>query len=94
MCSVFKRTSYDSIFYNHTFNLISSLSSQLVENTTGKKIKKLRIALGLTQSQFGKKLNRAVTTIANWENGNRIPPKDILITIIKLYNLDKNYFTI
>lgn len=74
--------------------LTTSLSNQLPENTIGKKIKKLRTSLGLTQKQFGKKINRAVTTIANWENGYRIPPKDILINVINLYNLDKNYFKI
>ncbi|WP_099716784.1 helix-turn-helix transcriptional regulator [Clostridium sp. LS] len=93
-CSIFERTRYNIVFENHTFFLTYSLSSHLIENTIGKKIKKLRISLGLTQSEFGNKLNRALTTIANWENGHRVPPKYILNNIINLYDLDKSYFNI
>lgn len=64
----------------------------LPENTIGQKLKKLRLRLGLTQSQFGKSINKALTTIANLENGYRMPTNDILESIIRLYKLDKNYF--
>ena len=74
--------------------ITSTLSNILPENTIGEKIKKLRSSLGLTQSQFGKPLDKALTTIANWESGYRKPPKDILNHIVHVYKLDKNYFKI
>lgn len=43
------------------------------------KIKWLRINLGLSQTQFGQPLNKALTTIANYENGHKNPPKHILL---------------
>lgn len=64
----------------------------LPEKTIGQKIKKIRLGLGLTQSQFGKSLNKALTTIANWESGYRTPPEDILKYIVSYYKLEKNYF--
>lgn len=62
--------------------------------TIGNKINQLRISSGLTQKQFGESLGKALTTIANYENGYRNPSTDILNHIISIYNLDKNYFTI
>lgn len=82
------------IFNNHSFNITSSLSNILPENTIGEKIKKLRSSLGLTQLQFGQPLNKALTTIANWENGYRNPSKYILTRIVSIYKLDTHYFEI
>lgn len=52
------------------------------------------MSLGLTQSEFGENINKAFTTIANWENGRRTPTESILINLISLYRLDNNYFNI
>lgn len=94
MCSIFERTSYIILFESHSFCITSSISNILPENTLGEKIKKIRSSLGLSQNQFGEKLNRGLTTVANWENGVRKPPQDILDHIINMYKLDKNYFKI
>ena len=74
--------------------ITSSLSNQLSENTIGEKIKKIRSSLGLTQLQFGRTLDKALTTVSNWENGNKNPPKHILTRIVSIYKLDNNYFEI
>lgn len=38
-----------------------------------KRIKRLRAALGLTQTQFGKRIGAAQTTVSMWESGNTHP---------------------
>ncbi|MDR3593578.1 helix-turn-helix transcriptional regulator [Clostridium sp.] len=89
-----KRTSYNSLFTNHKFKLLSTLYNIEKGDTLGGKIRNLRMSVGLTQKQFGQHLGKALNTIANYENGYRKPPQDILNLIIELYDLDKNYFNI
>ena len=52
-----------------------------------KRIKELRISLGLNQVQFGKSLNVTKQTISNWENDNIQPSVDMLLKIVRLYSV-------
>ncbi|GAA0076227.1 hypothetical protein UT300005_06050 [Clostridium sp. CTA-5] len=92
MSSIFKNAIFKELFKKYTYNLNSSLYPILQAQTIGDKIKLLRLNNGLTQLQFGKSINKALTTIANFENGHRIPSDSILNDIINIYNLNKNYF--
>ena len=61
------------------------------------KIKKLRIANGLTQKQIAESLNVSQNAIYNWENGKREPNLDMIKQIAKYFDfplyllLDDNY---
>ena len=93
MYSVFESATFKELFKEpyiyHLNNCLYPLHPAL---TIGCKIRQLRLSLGLSQFKFGKSINKALTTIANYENEHRIPPNTILDTIISIYNLDKNYF--
>ncbi|RGT61145.1 XRE family transcriptional regulator [[Clostridium] innocuum] len=52
------------------------------------RLKLLREALGLTQTDFGNKLGLARNTIANYEGGLREPNDAILKLICKTFNVD------
>ena len=56
-----------------------------------KRIKELRISLGLNQVQFGKSLNVTKQTISNWENDNIQPSVDMLLKIVRLYSVIADY---
>ena len=62
-----------------------------------KKIKKLRIAKGLTQKQIADYLNVSQNAIYNWENGKREPNMDMQKQIAKFFDfplyllLDDNF---
>lgn len=56
-----------------------------------KRIKELRISLGLNQVQFGKSLNVTKQTISNWENDNIQPSVDMLLKIVRLYSVSADY---
>lgn len=49
------------------------------------RIKELRLSLGLSQVEFGKKLNISKQCVSNWENDNIQPSIDMLIKICKTF---------
>ena len=49
-------------------------------------IKKLRIAAGLTQVQFAKKLNVDQSTVSLWESGKSKPQRKLHKKLAKLLN--------
>lgn len=57
----------------------------------GKRIKELRIALGLNQVEFGNKINVTKQSVSNWENGNIQPSIDMLIKIATTYSVSSDY---
>lgn len=89
---MYRSASYNTLFTNHKFKILSTLYNIDKGDTIGEKIRNLRMSLGLTQKQFGQPLGKSLNTIANYENGYRKPPQDILNLVIELYDLDKNYF--
>lgn len=54
----------------------------------GSRIKSVRKALGLNQTEFGNKLAVSQSTIAGYEVGCRLPPDAILRLICVTYNVD------
>ena len=56
----------------------------------GKFIAELRKEHKLTQEQFGEKVGVTNKTVSRWENGNYLPPADILLTISQLFNVSVN----
>lgn len=55
------------------------------------KIKLLRMSLGLTQAQFGRKLHVTKQCISNWENCNLQPSIDMLIRISQTFSVSADY---
>ena len=43
-----------------------------------------------TQEQLGQKLGVTNKTVSRWENGNYMPPVDILLELSKLYDISIN----
>ncbi len=56
----------------------------------GKFIAELRKEQHLTQEQFGDKLGVTNKTVSRWENGNYLPPVDILLTMSQLFDVSVN----
>ena len=57
----------------------------------GNTIKELRIAHGMNQVEFAKKLSVTKQTISNWENNNIQPSIDMLIKIADYFNVSTDY---
>lgn len=57
----------------------------------GKKIKELRLSLGLNQVEFGKKIHVSKQSVCNWENDNILPSVDMLIKICNTYSISADY---
>jgi HTH-type transcriptional regulator/antitoxin PezA len=55
------------------------------------RIKKVRNTVGLTQTEFGKKIGSARNTIANYENGNRNPSNSVIISICREFNVNEDW---
>lgn len=53
-------------------------------------IAELRKEQKLTQEQFGEKIGVTNKTVSRWENGNYLPPVDMLLTISQLFNVSIN----
>lgn len=92
-CSIFESATFRNILETHTYNIYKYLYSYDTTNLSiSERIKNVRLVNRLSQKQFGKSINKALTTIANYESGYRKPSKEILDSIISIYQLDKNYF--
>ena len=51
---------------------------------------KLRREHNLTQEQLGEKLGVTNKTVSRWENGNYLPPAEMLQALSELYNVTIN----
>lgn len=56
----------------------------------GKFIAELRKEQELTQEQLGEKIGVTNKTISRWENGNYLPPADVLLAMSQLFNVSVN----
>ncbi len=56
----------------------------------GKFIAELRKEQKLTQEQLGEKMGVTNKTVSRWENGNYLPPADILLTMSRLFDVSVN----
>ena len=57
----------------------------------GKKIKELRLELGLTQTEFGEKIGLSKPSVAGYEKSQE-PTIKVLKRIEKIFDLNPNYF--
>lgn len=57
----------------------------------GKRIKELRVAFGWSQVELAKRLNIAKQTVSNWENENIQPSIEMLVRLVKLFNVTSDY---
>ena len=92
MTCISERTTFSKIIESHTYNLNYSLYNTAVNSSIGDRIKKVRLINGLSQKDFGESINKAYTTISNYESNRKKPNKSILDSIISIYKLDKKYF--
>jgi len=56
----------------------------------GKFIAELRKEQSITQEQLGEKVGVTNKTVSRWENGNYIPPADILLAMSQLFDVSVN----
>ncbi len=55
------------------------------------RIKELRLSLGISQVEFGRRLHVTKQCISNWENGNIQPSIDMLIKIASIFSVSADY---
>lgn len=63
----------------------------VILNSLGHKIKVLRKESGLTQEEFGKKLNIAKSTVSQYENNINVPDISMICKIAELFNVSIDY---
>lgn len=56
----------------------------------GRFLKELRREKGMTQDELGKEIGVTNKTISKWENGNYMPPIDVLMLLSEMYNVSIN----
>ncbi len=56
----------------------------------GKFLAELRRERGLTQEQLGERLGISNKTVSRWENGNYLPPVEMLVELSGVYNVSIN----
>lgn len=59
----------------------------------GDKIKKLRLSLGINQTEFAKKLFVTPAAVSQWENNITRPDMDRLMRISKAFSVSLDYFS-
>lgn len=57
---------------------------------TGKFLSELRRERGLTQGQLAEKIGTSNKTISRWENGNYMPPVEMLMVLSEFYGVSIN----
>ena len=72
------------------FNMLFVEVIQMDLVKIGKFIAELRKEYKLTQEQLGEKIGVTNKTVSRWENGNYLPPVDILLAISQLFNVSIN----
>lgn len=66
------------------------MSNDDTYNVFAKNLKKLREKRGLSQKQLGAKMYVSHSTIARWENGNRLPDALMILRLAKFFGVDTN----
>ena len=61
------------------------------ENIFGKKVKELRLELGLSQRKLGALLQVCNQTVSFWETGSREPDLDTLVLIADFFDVSVDY---
>ena len=66
------------------------MSSDYTYNVFAENLKKLREKRGLSQKQLGAKMFVSHSTIARWENGNRLPDAMMIMRLARFFGVDTN----
>ena len=61
-----------------------------MDNIAGR-IKEIRLEQGLSQAQFGAKLNVSQDTVSLWEKGKSLPTTEMVVLIAKTFHLTSDY---
>ena len=61
------------------------------ESTISERIKKLRKALNLNQTEFGNRIGVKQSSVAGYETGVRIPLDSIIVSICREFNVNKTW---
>ena len=56
----------------------------------GQFLKELRKEKNMTQEELGSRVGVTNKTISKWENGNYMPPVDVLVLLSEIYNVSIN----
>lgn len=62
-----------------------------MDNTFSKRLKDLRTSVKLTQAEFAKEIGTTQATLSSYENSDKLPPVDILISIAQKYNVSLDW---
>lgn len=62
-----------------------------MESTFSKHLKELRTSSKLTQAEFAKEIGTTQATLSSYENSDKLPPVDVLITIAKKYHVSLDW---
>lgn len=92
---MYKSATFRNVFETFSINYREFLNKDFLdfpENTIANKIRKIRYFTGLSQVNFGKKINRCEYTIFAWETGIFEPTLISRKILIKTFNLPKDYF--
>ena len=74
----------------HGFAMLFAEVIQMDLVQIGKFIAELRKEQKLTQEQFGEKIGVTNKTVSRWENGNYLPPADVLLVMSQLFDVSVN----
>ena len=89
-CPTYESATFKKIFKKYT--IIYNEFYELPEDTIADKIKKLRAIHKLSQKELAERIGRSEATITQWEIGRCKPNTTAQNIIIKLFNLNNNYF--
>lgn len=67
------------------------ISEQHFRNSIKKRIATERKKQGLTQSELAKKINRTTSNICGYEQGDRLPPCDVLYQLADIFDCSADY---
>lgn len=62
-----------------------------MDNTFSKRLKELRASLNLTQSEFAKEIGTTQATLSSYENSNKLPSIELLLSISKKCNVSMDW---
>ena len=57
----------------------------------GEKVKELRTGIGWTQQELGNRLQVSKQSVSNWENGNIMPSRELLVRLSDLFQVTTDY---
>lgn len=72
--------------------IMKEITIQYDSKEFGKRLKRIRKRMNITQEQLAEKLNLSVDSVSNFETGKTTCMPDHLIKICQLFNISADYF--